>query len=246
MLGSSSPNSLAERLTFLKEVPLFATLPDEALSSLAADFRPRQYRPGEIIFHQGDESHTVYVVVKGKVRVFHLSLNGEETTVTLLSRRHLLGEFGVIDDQPRAATAETIGSCTLLGMSQTKFVHYLETVPGLTLNLCKQLVSKARWTSMYAETIARLDAAGRLLHFLLLYNAEFGQPLAEGQGSVLELGLNQSDLATLVGARRGWVNTILQDWRKRELVEFADGKITLLDLPRIKAERDSRIMAQRE
>jgi CRP-like cAMP-binding protein len=231
-------------MALLREVPLFAGLNEANLAALVADFRERSYRASQIIFHQGDESHTVYVVMKGKVRVFHLSLTGEETTVTILSHRHLLGEFGVIDGQPRAATAETIDPCTLLEMSGAKFVHSLEIVPGLALNLCKQLVSKARWTSMYAETIARLDAAGRLLHFLLLYNAEFGQPMAEGRGSVLELGLNQSDLATLVGAHRGWVNTILQDWRKRGLMAFDDGKITLLDLPRIKAERDRRIKAQ--
>jgi hypothetical protein len=60
---------------------------------------------------------------------------------------------------------------------------------------------------------------------------------------VLELGLNQTDLATLVGARRGWINTILQDWRKRRLIEYEAGKIILLDLPRIRQERDSRFAA---
>jgi CRP-like cAMP-binding protein len=109
--------------------------------------------------------------------------------------------------------------------------------------MCKQLVGKARWAAMYAATVAQLDAAGRLLHLLLLYNEEFGQVEAGGQRSVLELGLNQTDLATLVGARRGWINTILQDWRKRGLIEYEAGKIILLDLPRIREERDSRIAA---
>jgi CRP-like cAMP-binding protein len=109
--------------------------------------------------------------------------------------------------------------------------------------MCKQLVSKARWTCMYAETIAQLDAAGRLLHLLLLYNDEFGQVEEEGRRSVLDLGLNQTDLASLVGARRGWINSILQDWRKRGLIELEAGKITFLDLPRIRHERDSRIAA---
>jgi CRP-like cAMP-binding protein len=129
-----------------------------------------------------------------------------------------------------------------LVISQAKFLHHLEQTPGLALAMCKQLVGKARWTSMYAQTIAQLDAAGRLLHLLLLYNDEFGQIEEEGRRSVLDLGLNQTDLASLVGARRGWINSILQDWRKRGLVEYASGVITLLDLPRIQQERDRRIV----
>ena len=62
-----------------------------------------------------------------------------------------------------------------------------------------------------------------------------------GQRAVLELGLTQSDLATLVGAKRGWVNHILQQWRKRELIEFNAGTLTMLDLPRVQQEHDRRI-----
>lgn len=231
----------AHYLDFLGEVPLFASLSEENLRLLACDFRAREYRPGEVIFHQGDQSQDLYLVLKGKIRVFLLSPNGEETTIVLLSRCHLLGEFAIIDDQPRSATAKAISACTLLEISQSKFLRHLEQTPGLALALCKLLVGKARWTCMYAETIAQLDAAGRLLHLLLLYNDEFGQIEEGGRRSVLDLGLNQTDLASLVGARRGWINSILQDWRKRGLVEYDSGVITLLDLPRIQQERNRRI-----
>jgi CRP-like cAMP-binding protein len=235
--------ALSQRAALLQEVPLFAALNNEELTALAGEFRVREYRAGDTIFHQGDQSRELYVVMKGKVRVFRLSPGGDETTIVILARRHILGEFAVIDGEPRSATAKAISACILLEISQDKFWRYLETIPTLAVTMCKQLVGKARWTSMYASTIAQLDAAGRLLHLLLLYNEEFGQIEAGGQRSVLELGLNQTDLATLVGARRGWINTILQDWRKRRLIEYEAGKIILLDLPRIRQERDSRIAA---
>jgi CRP/FNR family transcriptional regulator, cyclic AMP receptor protein len=243
MPTSTFLDALAERVALLGEVPLFSTLNHEILSTMASDFRVREYRAGDTIFHQGDQSRELYVVMKGKVRIFRLSLGGDETTIVILARRHILGEFAIIDGEPRSATAKTISACTLLEISQDRFWHYLETTPGLAVTMCKQLVSKVRWTSMYASTLAQLDAAGRLLHLLLVYNEEFGQVEADGQRSILELGLNQTDLASLVGARRGWVNTILQDWRKRRLIEYDSGKIILLDLPRIRQERDSRVAA---
>jgi CRP-like cAMP-binding protein len=100
-----------------------------------------------------------------------------------------------------------------------------------------------RWTAAYAEAIAQFDAAGRLLHILLLYNKQFGREVEAGKRYVLDLSMNQADLASLVGARREWINRILQDWRRRGLLEHEDGKITLLDLPAVVRERDSRIEA---
>ena len=106
----------------------------------------------------------------------------------------------------------------------------------------RELVAKTRWTAAYAETIARYDAAGRLLHILLLFNEKFGEEKPD-QTYILDLGLNQTDLASLVGVRREWVNRILQYWSKKKLVEFEGGKLVILDLARAKQERDSRLEA---
>ena len=67
-----------------------------------------------------------------------------------------------------------------------------------------------------------------------------GQEIEAGKRYHLNLGLNQTDLASLVGARRGWINHILSDWRNRGLIEYAAGNITILDLPKIQQEYEHR------
>jgi len=228
---------LASLLAFLAEVPLFAGQNLTILTQIAQDLRLRTYRNKEIVFHQGDLNRTLYIVMTGKVRVYHLTLDGEETTVNLLARRQLLGEFTLIDGQPRSATAQAISACTLLEINGERCLDYLEHVPGLALAMCRQLTFKVRWTSAYAETLARFDTAGRLQHLLLLYNEQFGQVIEPGKSYLLDLGLSQGDLATLVGTTRGWVNDILQKWRRRGLVEFCEGKITILDLAELQRVR---------
>jgi CRP-like cAMP-binding protein len=128
-------------------------------------------------------------------------------------------------------------------MPQERFLYHVRTLPGLGLNLSKLLAQKLQWTSAYAESIAQFDAAGRLLHILLHNTTRYGQEIEPGQRYVLNLALTQSDLASMVGARREWVNRLLSDWRKRGLIEFDNGVIIILDLPRVEAERDSRIEA---
>lgn len=229
----NKPSSTEEIVALLKETTLFANQKEELLATIAADFRLRSYRKGEILFHQGDENSSMFVVMSGKVRVYHTTPDGAETTVNILARRRLLGEFAVIDSKPRSATAQAITACTLLSIHAERCLYHLEHVPGLALAMCRQLVYKARWTSMVAETIARLSAEERLLHFLLLYNEEFGREIEKGKRYEVDLGLNQSDLATLVGANRGWVNGVLSSWKRRGLVQFEGGVFTILEFPQL-------------
>ena len=105
------------------------------------------------------------------------------------------------------------------------------------------LAAKLRWTASYAESVAQFDAAGRLLHFILLSTDRYGEEIEQDRKYILDLGLNQSDLASIVGARREWVNRLLGEWRRRGLLEFQRGVITILDLERVRDERDSRIEA---
>jgi len=243
MNASSRSTPLADKLAFLKQVPLCAHLADQELIGFSQDLKLREYAKGQTIFEQGDPGHSLYIVLHGKVRVFRLTPSGLETTLTILGPGDLIGEFAVIDQQPRSASARAIGKCALLQMSAETFFRYVREGSNLALGLMDVLVAKTRWTAAYAETIAQYDAAGRLLHILLLFNEKFGEEQQPDQRYLLDLGLNQTDLASLVGVRREWVNRILQYWSKEKLIEYKGGKLIILDLERVRRERDSRLEA---
>lgn len=233
---------LAQRIERLRKIPLFETLKPSDLERLVEDFRVREYTRDESIFRQGDESREIYIVLKGKVRIFKISPSGNETSITIFSTDDIIGEQAAIANRPRNASAKAIGTVSLLTMSQDRFLYYAETIPALALNLARLLSQKLDWTASFAESIAQFDAAGRLLHILLYYAERYGQVGPGGQYRV-DLSLNQTDLASMVGARREWINRLLGDWRKRGLLEYDRGVITILDIERVVAERDSRIEA---
>ncbi|MCB9139917.1 MAG: Crp/Fnr family transcriptional regulator [Caldilineaceae bacterium] len=234
---------LAQRVMTLQGMPLFQELNEADLEKLAQALQTRAYNRDEIIFRQGDPYRELYLVIKGKVRVYKISPGGEETTIAIFSTNDVIGELAALDDKPRSATGKAMSPVTLLIMSQQAFLDHMRTMPGLALGMARVLAAKLRWTAAYAESIAQFDAAGRLLHILLVNNDRYGEMLEPGRRYRINLGLTQSDLASMVGARREWVNRILSDWRRRGLVEFDRGVITILDLPQVVAERDSRIEA---
>jgi CRP-like cAMP-binding protein len=235
----------ARHVAALKRVPLFADLTDSQLSVVAHDFRLRTYEKDATIFRQDDWGHEMYVILEGKVRIFKLSPAGDETSIRIFIAGDIIGELAALDRQARSASAKAIGRCALLELPGDLLVQRMREMPELAISLARLLAGKLRWTAEYAETIAQYDAAGRLLHILLSYNQQFGREQEAGKRYEIDLALNQSDLASLVGARREWVNRILQDWQRRGLIEYRAGKLILLDLPRVIQERDSRIEANR-
>jgi CRP-like cAMP-binding protein len=235
--------ALARRIAVLRTMPIFAELSDRELTALADELRPKEYAKDDVIFRQGDESREVYFVRKGKVRIYKISPNGNETSIAIFTTNDVIGELAAIDQDPRSASAKAMTPVSLLSMSQERFLYTLQTVPRFGLGLARMLAHKLRWTSTFAESIAQFDAAGRLLHIILQHNAQYGEELVPDVRYQVNIGLNQSDLASMVGARREWINRILSEWRRRGLLEFDNGVITIIDLPRVRAERDSRIEA---
>jgi len=238
LLDHDTPST---RMAFLRETPLFADLPEGDLRVVSEGLQRREFRKGQTIFWQGSPGHELYVVMRGKVRTFMTTPAGHETTMNILFPGDVLGECAVLDGRLRPTTAEAMEHCSLLWMAGDTFLQHVRAMPELALGTARLLTSKLRWMAAYAETIAQYDAAGRLLHILLFYTMRFGEEQEPGQRYVLDLALNQSDLASLVGARREWINRILQDWRKRGLIEHEAGRIVILDLPRVEQERDSRM-----
>jgi CRP/FNR family transcriptional regulator, cyclic AMP receptor protein len=235
--------ALARRIATLRTMPIFADLAERDLAGLVDDLRSKEYAKDETIFRQGDESREVYFVRKGKVRIFKISPGGNETSIAIFTTNDVIGELAAIDQEPRSASAKAMTPVSLLAMSQERFLYTLQTVPRFGMGMARLLAHKLRWTAAFAESIAQFDAAGRLLHIILQHNDQYGELLEPGTRYQVNIGLNQSDLASMVGARREWVNRILSEWRRRGLLEFDNGVITILDLPRVRAERDSRIEA---
>jgi len=117
------------------------------------------------------------------------------------------------------------------------WLRHFRAAPELAEATVRMLARKTRWTAAIAEALAQGDASIRLVRVLLLYVEQFGEAQGEGR-YVLDWGLSQSDLATLLGVRREWLNQILSKWQKRKLLILEEGKLTILNLPHLLAERD--------
>ena len=101
----------------------------------------RKYADGEIIFQEGDPSHSAFVIVEGAV---DLSKSGEGGPLMLarLEPGEFFGETGVIDQSPRTSTARAVGTVNLKVISRDAFLEALQKKPETALTVMAQLVGR--------------------------------------------------------------------------------------------------------
>ncbi len=233
----------AQKVAFLKEVSPFSALGDEPLRRISESFHVRKFCNRELIFHQGDTSRDFCIIKAGKVRVMTINESGEMACLRILTVKDVLGELSAYDGAPRCASTQAIGACTILMMRHQDFIEYLKNMPELALAFIQFLSEKLRWTTLFSHTLAQYDTAGRLLQLLVHYKDVFGRELVAGKSYEIDLSLTQADLASMVGAQREWVNRLLRKWREKGLIEYKRGKIKLVDLEAVIAEKNRRIAA---
>ncbi len=120
----------AVRLERPPAVPLFSGLSPESFASLVKRIDAWAAEPGVVIISEGEESDTVFVVVRGKVRVERGGV-----TVATMGPDSFFGEMALLTRRPRTATVIAVGKVELLEMSRAVLDELARSDPSVTAAL---------------------------------------------------------------------------------------------------------------
>ena len=129
---------LVERVIFLREVPLFATLPPQDLQPIAAVAEEHVFSEGEMLAVQGEPGDTMYMIVEGEVHV----LGTDEQELAVLSAGDFIGEMAVISSKPRAASLMAKSAVHVLELHKPAFEAILRERPETALAMMRVLCER--------------------------------------------------------------------------------------------------------
>lgn len=144
----------------LKQFSLFRSTPEADLQALAHALKVKRYDSGEIVFQHGDPGDAMYLIRSGKVRIFIRDDAGDEVTFRFYGPGQIVGEFALIDDQPRSASADAYDMAQLLTLEKADFLQLLRDHPMIGIEMMRSLAERIRYTTRFLE---KLMSAVRLL-----------------------------------------------------------------------------------
>jgi CRP/FNR family cyclic AMP-dependent transcriptional regulator len=112
----------------------------EEIVAASAGAKSVTLKPGEILFHEGDEAHAMYVVKHGTLRVLLGS-----TVLETVRHGGLLGEMAIVEeDTPRSATVIAGTHCELIEIDVPRFLSLVATIPAFSITVMRVVSRRLR------------------------------------------------------------------------------------------------------
>ncbi len=136
---SAARISALERVVVLKSTALFATTPENVLSSIVPIMKEVTFGEGEEIFAKGDIGTSLFIVHDGQVGVF----NGPQQLATF-GPGDFFGELALLDAEPRSATAAALSEVLTFRIDQEDFYDVMEERGEVLRNILRMLCQRIR------------------------------------------------------------------------------------------------------
>jgi CRP-like cAMP-binding protein len=217
------PTGLEEAMA---KTPLLESIAEGTVRRLTESGTVRQYRRGTYLFHQGDDSPSVFFLWKGRVEISSISVTGHRQLHTTLDGPQFFGELGVLGEMPRTATAIALEDTTVWVATGETFLRFLTDHPDVSRSLLAALARQVQAHEAFTEDLLFLDLKGRVAKRLLQLVSPTLERLPP-DGVVLPSVVTHADLASLCGGSRENVTRILSEFQRRGLVERNDRRYVL-------------------
>jgi len=128
--------------------------------ALVKVMRQQPYPAGAVLFEKDAAGDSLYVILSGRIRVYTHDSQGNEFTIRYYGPSDIVGEFAILDQKPRSASAAAVEPSEVLILHRDDFLKFLQERPVVGLSMMKHLVDRVRYTTIYLQKV--MDAVQQL------------------------------------------------------------------------------------
>ena len=206
---------------------IFCVLTEENKALLSESKGSNFYKKGQAIFYEGNQSHGLYCIYKGKVKLSKLGAGGKEQVVRFAKTHDILGYRSLFCNEPYQATAVAIEDSYICHLSKEKFVELMKTNPDLAWATSELLSSDLKRAEQHMINIAQKTVKERIVEALLLLYTTFG---FEKGSNALDVFLTRTEIADIAGATTETTIRTLAQLNKEGVIKLEGRRIVIPNL----------------
>jgi len=149
----------------LKNFYLFSNFTEGELGRLKLISEVKKYKRGNILFYQGDEPKTLYLLLKGSVKVYKLDSKSNEIIIHIFDTMTLIAELANLEEMPYPASAEALSSIEVLEIDYQKFKEEFLSDSKTAFEFIKSLTKKIKNLENLIANLS-LDSKARVAKFI--------------------------------------------------------------------------------
>lgn len=207
-------------------VPIFNHLEDEQLDEIMKTTRSVTYKKNELIYHAGDESDSLYIINKGKVRIYRLSDSGKEQLVRMLNPGEFTGEMALFSESTHESYAEAIVDTKICMIKRSDLQEFLLKYPSIALKVIAEFSSRLEASEKQTTRFSTEKVETRIALYLAesLDDEELG-------AAEFTLPMSKKDLASYLGTTPETISRKFNDLEEKGYIkQITHKRIRVLDL----------------
>lgn len=206
-------------------VPIFNHLEKNQMDEIKAVTRSISYKKGEVIYRAGDRSESLYIVNKGRVRIYRLSESGKEQLLRILNPGDFTGELALFNDTIHEAYASAMVDTSVCTVTRSDFQDLLLTYPTIALKVMSEFSARLEKAEKQTTRLATEKVDTRIALFL----AECIDDASKNNEVILPM--SKKDMASYLGTTPETISRKLLEFETLGYIrQISNRKIQILDL----------------
>jgi CRP-like cAMP-binding protein len=216
-----------ETIALLHRVPVFETLMEEDLARVADVAVPRMFEAGEVVFREGDQSDTCYIVRSGHARAIREHADGRSITLATFGPGDIFGELAMFDDERRSATVEVIERTEAVAILGGDMRRLLRQHPDIAVKMITGLGRRLRQTNERLTRQSFQTVQSRVAAVL----SQLVEAVRSEGGSERDVLITstQAELAQLAGSSRESASRFLAVLERAGIITQGRGRLIVHD-----------------
>jgi CRP-like cAMP-binding protein len=227
MIAPSTP----DKLWYLRRLNLFEGMSAEEVERVSHDLRMRSCAAKSSVLDGSSER--VYVVKQGRVRLYHISENGQEVTTAVLVPGQLFGLGALFGKGGYATFAQALEDTVICDAAAQDFINMMAHHPILMAKVMMAMARQMLRLESTIESIVSQPVAARLANLVITLAEEAER---SPNGTMLVPVFSHEELGKMIGATRESVSRTLGDWRRADVISMKGRRIVIRKLPALRAQ----------
>lgn len=231
----TEPNSQPAPLavyTFADE-DIFSDLKAEQRARVERAITWADYPSGQIFFAPEEAGDRLYLLRRGRVRIYKLSPEGRALTLLILEPSSLFGEMALAEDWVHDTFAESMTECSIGTIRRDDLRLALNAYPAAALRFMNIMSRRLRALERKLADIAFKSVPQRLAT-VLLNLADTHQADARPASPPAVVRYTHQQLAEMIGSYRETVTKAIGEFREAGLIRVEEDAIYLTDMARLR------------
>lgn len=180
----------------------------------------------DTLFASDDPVDTVYLLLRGRVKVYCLAPDGKELILWFCHPGDLFGVAGTADAL-RGTCARACTPTEILAIPREHFRNFLLHYPAAALEVLDALSQRIRTLSDTVQNLATTSVTGRVAS--LLQRLGVDRSLCVGDVACQDIPLTHQDIADMVGCCRQSVSETLGELKRIGAITCGRNRLRVID-----------------